>query len=90
LIEQRKVRALGTDAPAIDASGELATAPAQTLAAKSGVFCVAGLGDLRALPRDGAYLVLGVLPVVGGTGAPCRALALVPPAPPPSEGARRR
>lgn len=90
LVQSRKVRLLGSDAPAIDAAAVIATAPAQTLAAESRVPALAGLGDLSALPHDGAFLVIGVLPIVDGTGAPCRVLALLPPAPPTATGTSPR
>ena len=82
LISVRHVRAIGTDAPAVDPSSAVKTAPAQTAAALEGLFCVAGLGDLSTVPRTGSHAVIGALPIVGGSGAPCRVLALVPPAPP--------
>lgn len=83
LVANRRVAALGTDGLALDPGTALADAPAQSAAAAAGLWCLVGLADIRSLPPRGAYLAIGVLPIVGGTGAPARVLALIPPEQPP-------
>jgi kynurenine formamidase len=83
LIETRRVRAIGTDGLTIDAGAQVARAPAQAAAARAGLWCLANLADLRELPARGAQVVVGVLPLVGASGAQARVVAFVPPAPPP-------
>jgi kynurenine formamidase len=77
LLGERRARIVGTDAPAIDASASK-DGPAQQAAADAGVFLLANLRNLDELPPRGAWLVVGVLPVVGASGAPARVVALVP------------
>ncbi len=78
LAVERRVRAVGTDAPAVDSGANSATAPAQSAGSVAGVWFVVGLADLSRLPVRGATLFVGTLPVVGAPGAPARVLALVP------------
>ena len=80
LLADRKVRILGTDAPAIDASA-LRDAPSQSAAAQAGLFVLLNLRHLDDLPPRGAYVVVGALPVVGASGSPARVVALVPSGP---------
>jgi kynurenine formamidase len=75
---ERRVRAVGTDAPAIDAGANATAAPAQAAGSAAGLWFVAGLADLSRLPARGAAVVVGALPIVGAPGAPARVLALVP------------
>lgn len=79
LVANRRVAAVGTDAMTLDPGAVHAEAPAQKVAAHAGLWAVVGLADIRSLPPRGAYLLIGVLPVEGGTGAPARILALIPP-----------
>jgi kynurenine formamidase len=77
---------VGSDAPSCDTSAA-PRAPAQAVAASLGVCTLVNLRRLEHLPRRGAYVVVGALPIVGGAGAPARVVALVPPdapAPPPN------
>jgi len=78
LAVERRVRALGTDAPAIDSGANWMNAPAQSSGSVSGLWFVVGLADLSKLPSRGATLVVGALPIAGAPGAPARVLALVP------------
>ena len=79
LADERRVVAIATDAPAIDAGSAVIAAPAQTAGSKRGLWFVVSLGDLRPLPARGAYVVVGVVPITGGTGAQCRVIGLIPP-----------
>jgi kynurenine formamidase len=79
LVKERGARVVGTDAAAVDPTSA-AKSPAQAAAAALDAWTVAGLKGLADLPPRGAFLVIGSLPIVGGTGAPARVVALVPPA----------
>jgi kynurenine formamidase len=81
LAVERRVRAVGTDAPAIDSGANAAAAPAQSTGSVGGLWFVVGLADLSKLPARGATLFVGALPVVGAPGAPARVLAFVPTKP---------
>lgn len=74
----RRVRAIATDAMAIDSGANVADAPAQAAGSAAGVWFVAGLADLRKVPPRGATVVVGAIPIAGAAGAPARVLALVP------------
>lgn len=85
LVKERRTRVVGTDAPAIDSSAA-ERAPAQGVAGSVGIWTLASLRHLDAVPHRGAYVVIGVLPIVSAAAAPARVVALVPPdAPPPPE-----
>jgi kynurenine formamidase len=83
----RGVRALGSDGQTIDASDRLEESPAAREAARAGLVTVQGLTNLALLPRRGAVVVLGVVPVAGAPAAPARVLAFVPPASPRRDAA---
>jgi kynurenine formamidase len=74
----RRARAIATDAMAIDAGANVASAPAQTAGSAVGVWFIAGLGDLGRVPVRGATVVVGAIPISGAAGAPARVLAFVP------------
>jgi kynurenine formamidase len=78
LAAERRVRAIGTDGPAIDCGAQVVRAPAQSAGSRSGLWFVVGLADLSKLPPRGATLFIGALPIVGAAGAPARVVALVP------------
>ena len=82
-LANRGVRAVGTDARSIDPGPAAAAAPAQKAGSARGLWFVVNLRNLGRLPSRGAQGVVGALPIVGGTGAQARVLALVPPAPTP-------
>ncbi|MCG3134676.1 MAG: Kynurenine formamidase [Planctomycetes bacterium] len=79
LVRERGAKLVGADGPQIDPAAAAADGPAQTAVAEAGAWQLAGLGSLSNLPSRGAWLVTAPLPVTGGTGAPARAIALVPP-----------
>jgi kynurenine formamidase len=74
----RRARAIATDAMAIDSGANAALAPAQAAGSAAGVWFVAGLADLGRVPRRGATVVVGAIPIAGAAGAPARVLAFVP------------
>jgi kynurenine formamidase len=75
---ERRARAIATDAMAIDSGANAVAAPAQAAGSAAGVWFVAGLGDLGRVPRRGATVVVGAIPIAGAAGAPARVLAFVP------------
>lgn len=91
LLAQRRVRVVGTDATGVDPSTS-AGAPAQAAGARAGVWFLSNLRRVDDLPSRGAFVVVGVLPVVGAAGAPARVVALVRQdadvQPPPGRDAR--
>lgn len=78
LVEWRAVACLGIDTAGIDA-GFADDAPVHVgISLPRGVFHLEGLVRLERLPPRGAWVVIGALPLAGGSGSPCRVLALVP------------
>ena len=55
-----------------------ATFPAHRITLPAGVWHLEGLIGLDRLPARGSWLFVGVIPVVGGSGAPARVLAILP------------
>lgn len=80
LADERDVIGFGTECVGTDA-GQAHTYdppfPSHTLMHGSGRFGLASLTNLDQLPPKGALLVTAPLKIVGGTGSPCRVLALV-------------
>lgn len=73
---ERGCTGIGIDTLGID-PGREATAPVHHLTLPAGLWHVEGLVNLAALPPRGATLVVGVVRLVDGSGAPARVLALV-------------
>jgi kynurenine formamidase len=71
------VRCLGVDTLSTDA-GVSTTFDTHKLFLAGGGFNLENLTNLAALPEVGASIVVGVLPLEGGSGAPARVLALIP------------
>jgi kynurenine formamidase len=74
------VRCDGTDAPSMGSSHD--GAPVHVAALSRGAVFVEALSGLDQLPARGAYFLFAPLNVARGTGAPGRAMAWLPPAPP--------
>lgn len=77
LIQERQVAGFGIDTHGIDA-GVDETFAANRLALARGKLVLENLANLHLLPATGATLVIGVLPLQGGSGSPASVLALVP------------
>jgi D-alanyl-D-alanine dipeptidase/kynurenine formamidase len=77
LVGKRNVAALGLDTPSLD-HGPSTDFPAHRVAAGSGVPGFENLDGLDRLPTTGAWLVALPMKIAGGSGAPLRAVALVP------------
>lgn len=77
LLTERGVRGLGIDTLSCDPG------PSKDFAVHkqfhgAGGYCIENLARLEQLPEAGATVVVAPLPIVGGSGAPARVLAIVP------------
>lgn len=77
LLDEREIGGLGSDTAGIDAGAD-ATFAANRRLLGAGRFHLENLANLEQLPPAGAWLVIGALPLAGGSGAPARVLALIP------------
>jgi kynurenine formamidase len=77
LVEERGVAGLGVDVASTDA-GRSTTFPVHRIAAAHNVVGLENLTALEALPATGAWVIALPMPIRGGSGAPLRAIALVP------------
>jgi kynurenine formamidase len=80
LAEQAPVQGVGVETVGTDAG--LAHSfdppfPCHSFLLGSGKFGLTQLQNLAALPQVGSVVIAGPLPIVGGSGSPCRVLALV-------------
>ena len=80
LVEERDAAGFGTECVGTDA-GQAHTFdppfPSHTMMHGANKFGLASLCNLDQLPAKGAILVTAPLKIVGGTGSPCRVLALI-------------
>lgn len=77
LVEERQVAALGIDSPSVD-YGPSQDFPVHRLGAPRGVPNFENLTGLDRLPSTGGLLIALPMKIQGGSGAPLRAIALVP------------
>lgn len=77
LVNGRGALALGLDTPSLD-HGPSRDFPVHRLAAAAGVAGFENLARLEALPETGALLVALPMKIAGGSGAPLRAVAVLP------------
>ena len=80
LAEEAPVQGVGVETVGTDAG--LAHSfdppfPCHSFLLGSGKFGLTQLRNLAALPPTGAVVIAGPLPIVGGSGSPCRVLALI-------------
>ena len=73
---QRGVRCIGTDAPSMGPAHD--GRPTHVVGLRAGAVYIECLSNLAGLPARGAWFCFLPLRVEGGTGAPGRAMALVP------------
>ena len=78
LVEERAVAGLGVDTLGIDPGVATDFPVHRQISHPRGVWHVEGLMNLAGLPPLGAWVVVGVLNLVDGSGSPARVLALVP------------
>lgn len=78
LVRRWAVEALAIDAPGIDPGHDEQFSVHRSATLPAGVWHIEGLVNLGHVPARGALIVVGALPLAGGSGAPARVLALVP------------
>jgi kynurenine formamidase len=76
LVEERGVTTVGIDSAGLD-GGMSTDYQANILLARHGGLHLENLAGLDRIPPTGAWLVIGALPIAGGSGSPARVLALV-------------
>ncbi len=79
LVTERKAKALGTDTHGADPGNDTEYAASTAMYTADGLILEC-LGGLDQLPPVGATVVVGGLPIGGGSGSPARVLAFLPPA----------
>ncbi|MFN8570514.1 MAG: cyclase family protein [Gemmatimonadaceae bacterium] len=77
LVQDRRIAAVGVDVASTDA-GSATTFPVHRVLGEAGVPGFESLADLTELPPTGAYVVALAPRIVGGSGGPLRAVALMP------------
>ncbi len=75
---QRKIVGVGIDTLSID-PGNSSQLPAHKAGLSAGLWHLEGLTGLDRLPAVGSWIVVGVIPLVDGSGAPARVFGMVPP-----------
>ncbi len=74
LVERRTIRGIGVDTLSLD-PGESTSFGAHINVLGANRYGIEGLANLGRLPREGAEVVVGVIPLQEGSGGPCRVLA---------------
>ncbi len=77
LVAERKIAGLGTDTLGIDPGAATHFPVHSQVTHPKGIWHLENLQNLKLLPPLGAWIVVGVLPLVGGSGSPARVIALV-------------
>ena len=77
LIAERRVAAVGADVASTDA-GSASSFPVHRMLAEAGIPGFENLADMSDLPAKGAFVIALTPRIVGGSGGPLRAVALVP------------
>jgi kynurenine formamidase len=78
LVDYREVVGLGIDTLGIDPGIATSFPVHSQVTHPKGLWHLENLQNLEKLPPLGAWIVVGVLPLVGGSGSPARVIALVP------------
>lgn len=76
LMESRSVKGIAVDAMTIDAGPNVPAYPVHQAWLRSGRWGIEGMTNLKAVPAEGALLVVGAAPVADATGFPVRAIAM--------------
>jgi kynurenine formamidase len=77
LLVERGAAGIGIDTLGVD-PGHGDGFPVHRITLHAGLWHLEGLVNLDRVPARGAWLVVGVIPVVDGSGAPARAFAILP------------
>ena len=77
LLEQRDIAGIGIDTAGVDGGQDDSFAVNRLLLTQPRIV-LENLGNLHPLPPVGVTLVIGVLPLVGGSGSPASVLAFLP------------
>ena len=77
LIANRKIIGIGIDSPGIDGGGSTEYS-ANKLLAKAGLYHLENLTNLKNLCFKNIFIFIGALPIISGSGSPCRIIALQP------------
>ena len=77
LVDRRKAAGIGIDTHGVDPGRDTTYGASRAVLARGGLV-LENLARLHELPVRGAWLVIGLLPLVGGSGSPAAVLALVP------------
>lgn len=78
LVNDRKATGLGIDTLGIDPGNRPDFPVHSQISHPQGLWHLENLQNLKLLPPLGAWIVVGVLPLVGGSGSPARVIALLP------------
>ena len=78
LVSERGAVAFGTDTLGIDPGAATSFPVHSQVTHPAGLWHLENLQNLALLPAMGSWIVVGVLPLVGGSGSPARVIALVP------------
>jgi kynurenine formamidase len=78
LLVERGVAGIGIDTLGVDSGRNASRSPVHKTTLPAGLWHLEGLVGLGDVPAVGATLVVGVPPLVGGSGMPARVLALLP------------
>ena len=78
LLVERGAVGIGIDTLGVD-PGHADGFPVHRITLPAGLWHLEGLVGLEHVPARGAWLVVGVIPIVDGSGAPARAFAILPP-----------
>jgi len=76
LIEHRRITGIGIDTVGIDPGADKDFTVHRHATLPNGVWHLEGLVNLERLPARGSTIFVGVLPFVGGSGAPARVIAV--------------
>ena len=76
LIQKRGIAGIGIDTHGAD-GGRASTFPVGKMLARHRLMHIENLTNLALIDKSRGYLFIGALPIVGGSGSPCRVLALV-------------
>ena len=77
LVQNRKIKAIGLDTPSIDYGQSQLFESHQILFAEN-IPALENVANLEQLPETGAYVLALPIKIKGGSGGPCRIVALLP------------